>query len=176
MKASATPSLRIADRVDGVGDRAEKALASPAHQRLDQIVAARVSAVGGHQDTPARRTSVLDRDAVAAQRPRPRSRRRRGMRWLVRSADSSTTAARGGAADHVDQLGVDHRAAASARAVPAARARGHLHDSAVCRTPSAAVRASIRSIGPISVRGQRRSAGRSRSARRAHRGARLMPA
>ena len=116
----------IVDAVDGVGYRAEKALRFPAHQRLDQIVAPRVSAVGGHPRHARPPNNVLDRDAL---QPNGGGLGQRGVQDALTGAVGGLvdTAARARAADHLDELGVDHDATTSERTVPAARSR------AICR-------------------------------------------
>ena len=112
MNASATPSFGILDAVDGVGDRAEKALRLPAHQRLDQIVAPRVSAIGRHPRHARPPNHVLDRDAL---QPNGGGLGQRGVQDALTGAVGRLvdTAARARAADHLDELGVDHDAATS---------------------------------------------------------------
>ena len=56
--------VRVLDGVDGVGNRGEKTLGFPAHQRLDQIVAAWIAAVGGHAGYAGTPNHVLDRNAL----------------------------------------------------------------------------------------------------------------
>ena len=113
--------VRILGGVDGVGDRGEEALSFASHQRLDQIVAARVAAVGRHPGYACAADDVLDCNPLQPN----------GCRFVqggVQDALAGTVggfvdvAACGRAADHFDQLGVDHSAAAFGTAAPSARA------------------------------------------------------
>ena len=112
----------IGDRVDRVGDRGQEALGLAAHQRLDQIVAAGVAAVGGHPGNAGPPHHVLDRNALQAN----------GGSLLHSSVEDALTgavrrlvdaAASGRCADHLDELRIDHGAATSRIVAPAARFR-----------------------------------------------------
>ena len=114
--------MRIVDSVDRVGDRGEEALGLASHQRLDQVVAARVAAVGRHPGHAGAADHVLDRNPL---QPNGCRLLQRGIQYALAGAVGRLVhaAADGRAADHLDQLAVDHSAAASVSAAPAARSR-----------------------------------------------------
>ena len=104
--------LRILDSVDGVGDRGEEALGFAAHQRLDQIVAARIAAVGRHAGNPGAADHILDRNAL---QPNSGCFLQGGVQYALAGAVRGLVdvAARRCAADHLDHLSVDHSASTS---------------------------------------------------------------
>jgi hypothetical protein len=112
--------VRILDGVDRVGDRGEEALCLASYQRLDQVVAARVATVGRHPGHASAADHVFDRNPL-----QPNGRRfvQSGVQYALAGAVGRHVhaATHGRAADHLDQLAVDHSAAAFVSAAPATR-------------------------------------------------------
>ncbi len=113
--------MRILGGVDGVGNCGEEALSFASNQRLDQVVAARIAAVRRHPGYARATDDVFDRNPL---QPNGRCFVQGGVQYALAGAVGGLVdvAARGRAADHLDQLGVDHSAAAFGTAAPSARA------------------------------------------------------
>jgi len=111
--------VRILDDVDRTGDRGEEALSLSSHQRPDQVIAARVAALGRHSGYACSADHLLDRNPL---QPNGSCFLKRGVKYALARAVGRLfhAAADGNAADHLDQLAVDHSAAAF---VGAARSR-----------------------------------------------------
>ena len=110
----------IRDGVDRIGDGGQEALGFTAHQRLDHIVAAGVAAVRGHPGHARSTHHIFDRNALQANGS---GFHQGGIEDALAGAvrrivDAS---ARTRTADHLDELRVDHGAAASRIVAPAAR-------------------------------------------------------
>ena len=120
------PVVGVRDAFDGIGDRGEEALRLAAHQGLDKIVPARVATIGRHPRHTRPPNHIFDRDAL---QPNGGRLRQRGIQDALTGAVGRLVdaAACTRAADHLDNLGVDHDAATSVLATPAARSL------AICR-------------------------------------------
>jgi hypothetical protein len=107
--------VRILDDVDRVGDRCEEALSLASHQCLDQVIAARVAAVGRHSGYARSTDHLFDRNPL---QPNGSCILKRGVQYaLARAVGRLVHAADSRAADDLDQLAVDHSAAAFVGAV-----------------------------------------------------------
>ena len=152
--------VRIVDGVDRVGDRGEEALGLAPHQRLDQVVAARVAAVGRHPGHAGAADHVLDRNPLQPNgRGLLQARRRVCAGWFGRPTrrcghprwrrrprrSAGRRSSRGGLRSARRPLRVH---------VPAGR-------SAACRTPSATC-ARPSAVPARSACGSAQTAGRSR--------------
>ena len=108
--------VRILDDVDRTGDRGEEALSLSSHQRPDQVIAARVAALGRHSGYACSADHLFDRNPL---QPNGSCFLKRGVQYALARAVGRLVhaAADSGAADNLDQLAVDHSAAAPVSAV-----------------------------------------------------------
>ena len=151
--------VRILDGVDRVGDRGEEALGLASHQRLDQVIAARVAAVGRHPGHACSADHILDRNPL---QPNGSRFLKRGVEYALAGAVGRLVhaAAGGGAADDLDQLAVDHSAAAFGQRARCAFT-GQLDVARRAERPAQPARVALQRRLDQRA-GQRRRAGRSR--------------